>query len=252
MINDANGNGRVDVGEQPLVGVTVMLTGGAARQVSTDQNGAFSFTNLVPGTYTVTEINLPGFLDSGVIAGTGGAAALDNNNIRVTLVAGQESRDNIFLDTMPPREQCVPACFSSADMWLLDDRARRAAIDAAGGAGNIFLLTLKRGAASEDEILTALDALGSDLDLLNREFVTAQLNAFAFPGSNFNRASCFYLGPNVILRIPGDPRLIDVLNEARTAFTSGDPGAIRQVTANLANFNNITATRGIVCKFADP
>ena len=57
---DANGNGVQDGGEDPLPGVTVILTGtdGQGNPVNltdvTDGNGEYLFDNLVPGTYKLT------------------------------------------------------------------------------------------------------------------------------------------------------------------------------------------------------
>ena len=110
----------------------------------------------------------------------------------------------------------------------------------------------RRGAASEAEILEALDGFGSFKAALDREFVAAELNAASYSGSVFNRASCFFLGRNVYVQIPGDPRLIDLLNQARTAFANNNTLAIRTLTAYLTNFNNITSTVGILCPFVDP
>jgi hypothetical protein len=89
-------------------------------------------------------------------------------------------------------------------------------------------------------------------DRLNAQFVAAQLNALSFPQSVFNRASCFYLGANVIIRIPGDPRLIELLAKARMVFGTGTDLEIDQLAVYLEAFNNITSTRGILCPFADP
>ncbi len=251
VIFDVNANGKVDAGEPPLANVTVALSGAATAATLTNAQGEFSFTNLQPGNYRLIETNLPTYIDSGAIAGPGNTV-VDANIIAATLAAGQNSTDNIFLDTQPPvTDRCVPACFNNPDMWLVNDAARRAAINAAG-LGNIFILSLNRPAASEAEILTALDDFGSFKAALNREFVGAQLNAASYPGSIFNRASCFYLGRNVYIQIPGDPRLIDLLNQARTAFANNDTLAIRTLTAYLTNFNNITSTVGILCPFVDP
>ena len=53
---DTNGNGEQDAGESGLSGVTVTLldgSGNTLKTTTTDSNGGYSFTNLVPGTYAV-------------------------------------------------------------------------------------------------------------------------------------------------------------------------------------------------------
>ncbi len=64
---DANNNGIKETGEAPISGVTVTLTGtdGLGNPVTltttTDSNGYYSFPNLVPGTYTITETQPAGY-----------------------------------------------------------------------------------------------------------------------------------------------------------------------------------------------
>ncbi len=250
VINDANGNARIDPGETPIPGVTINLTGAMNQQTVTDQNGEYIFREVPPGSYRVTETNLPGYIDTGVLPGAGNTA-IDLNNIAANLVAGQVSVENNFLDAIPPPD-CTPACYNSADMWLLFDGARQAVYDSLGGVSGIFILSLNRGALSDDEVVTALSGFDTARDRLNTQFVAAQLNAASYPQSIFNRATCFYNGPNVIVKIPGDPRLLDLLNQARTVFNSGDDIQIDTLAMYIELFNNITATRGILCPFADP
>jgi hypothetical protein len=250
VINDLNGNGRFESGEPPLAGVLVTLSGLASAITLTDSNGAYNFTNLLAGNYLVTETNLVGFFDSGVQPGAGNTAT-DLNNISVPLAAGQNSTNNLFLDTMPS-DRCVPACFNNADMWLINDKARQRVIESAGGPGAFFILALGRNALSEFEILFALNDFSLGRNALNREFIVTQLNLAAYPGSNFNQASCFYQGPNQILRIPGNPRVFELLNEARQIYNSSNAARIAELAAHLTNINSITSTTGIICPFVDP
>lgn len=252
VINDANANSKIDPGELPIPGVTVKLSGsGVDQTATTNANGEYKFSTLIPGTYRVTEVNLPNYLDTGVLPGSGNIA-IDLNNISADLEAGEDSVENNFLDALPPTDECTPACFNSVDMWLLFDGARRTVYDANGGVGAIFILSLNRAAASDDEVVFALTGMDTAKERLNAQFVAAQLNALSFPKSVFNRASCFYLGPNVIIRVPGDPRLLELLARARTIFSTGTDFEIDQLAVYIEGFNNITSTRGILCPFADP
>jgi hypothetical protein len=137
-------------------------------------------------------------------------------------------------------------------MWLLFDGSRRLVYDANGGPGSIFILSLNRNALNDDEVVTALLGMGSPKERLEAQFVAAQFNALSFPRTVLNRATCFYQGPNVIVQIPGNPRLIELLNQARTTFATGTDLQIDTLAMNLERFNDITATRGIICPFADP
>jgi hypothetical protein len=255
VINDANANGRIDPNELPIPGVTIRLTNGSGtdRTTTTDAGGNYRFDQVNPGSYRVIETNLPNYLDTGVLPGQGNTA-IDLNTIAATLDAGEDSIENNFLDALPPPppDECTPACYNSVDIWQLYDGARQDVYNRIGGVGGIFILSLNRGALSDDEVLTALMGMSSPQERLNAQFVAAQLNSANFPQSIFNRASCFYNGPNVIVKIPGDPRLLDLLGQARTVFASNDPMQIDQLAIYLELFNNITATRGILCPFADP
>ena len=63
--NDRDGDGQKDSGETGLAGVTVTVYNAAndtvAGTMPTDSNGAYSFTNLLPGTYYVVFDPLPGY-----------------------------------------------------------------------------------------------------------------------------------------------------------------------------------------------
>lgn len=256
VINDANGNGRIDTGEQPLRGVTVTLFNGAGGQLAvaqTDPNGEYSFAQLVAGDYRVVQTNLPNYIDTGIIPGLGNRVS-GLNTILATLAAGQASDNNIFLDGLPPpgATTCIPACYNSVDVWLLYDKVREQLYQKSGGVGAIFLLSLNRAALSDQEIVEALNNTATPLENLNAQFVVSQLNALSYPTSVFNRANCFFNGPNMMIRFPGNPRVIDLMNQARTLYGSGNVTQIRQVANQLELINNITATRGIFCPLADP
>lgn len=257
VIDDNNANGKIDTGENAIPGVTIRLTSTSDNsfvETTTDVNGAYTFMGVIPGTYRVTEFNLPNYVDTGVIPGAG-KTAIDLNNIGAPLVAGEVSVENDFLDALPPQppaDECVPGCFNSVDMWLLFDLSRKAVYDANGGVGSIFILSLNRGAMTDDEVVTALSGMGTPQERLEAQFVAAQLNALSFPRTVLNRATCFYNGPNVMVNIPGNPRLIELMGQARTIFGTGTNLQIDQLAVYLELFNNITATRGIVCPFADP
>ncbi|MEP7341742.1 MAG: SdrD B-like domain-containing protein [Acidobacteriota bacterium] len=257
VIDDNNANGKIDAGEQPIPGVTIRLTSTADNsfvEVPTDASGEYIFTGVIPGTYRVTEFNLPNYVDTGVIPGAG-KIAIDLNNIGAPLIAGEVSIENDFLDALPPQpplDECVPGCFNSVDMFLLYDSTRQAIYDKSGGVGSIFILSLNRNAVSDDEVVTALFGMDTPKDRLGAQFVAAQLNALNFPRTVLNRATCFYNGPNVIVNIPGNPRLIELLGQARTVFATGTDFDVDQLAVYIELFNNITATRGIVCPFADP
>lgn len=119
---DGNNNGLIDGSELGIAGAVIELTGtdslGAPVNLSitTASDGSWSFANLRPGTYTVRQPTQPaGTLNGATVAGTGGGAATTpltpvSSISAITLVAGQQSLDNLFGE--------VPAARLSGRVWL--------------------------------------------------------------------------------------------------------------------------------------
>lgn len=82
VFNDCNNNGIYDVGELPIAGVIVTLTGtqldgvAVSRTTTTNAAGEYLFTDLKPGTYRLDETQPAAYLDGKDAAGTpfGGTA----------------------------------------------------------------------------------------------------------------------------------------------------------------------------------
>jgi hypothetical protein len=100
---DANNDGTKQTTETPIQGTTVTLTGpGLTTPLTTTTgiDGKYEFTNLAPGTYTVT-MSQPSLYNDGLdTVGTGAANqgnSLVNDKITgITLTAGSNSIDNNF------------------------------------------------------------------------------------------------------------------------------------------------------------
>ncbi len=97
VLIDVNGNGVAESGDtNVLSGVTIeLLTNNVVFATTvTAANGGYSFTNLVPGAYTVREIDLSGWYS------TLDVSAPNNNLIPVNLTSGENSVGNDFYDSM--------------------------------------------------------------------------------------------------------------------------------------------------------
>ena len=94
---DADNDGVLDVGEQPIPGAVIRLTGTDARgaavdiTMQTDSTGAYLFDNLNPGMYEVQETQPAGFRDGMDTLGTGAMAVLNDDNF--TAIALQDGVD---------------------------------------------------------------------------------------------------------------------------------------------------------------
>lgn len=92
---DANQNGVRDAGEDGIAGVAIALSGtdilGATinQSQTTDASGNYSFTNLLPGTYQLTETQPDGLGDGQTSVGTGATGTAGTNEITtITLNSG--------------------------------------------------------------------------------------------------------------------------------------------------------------------
>jgi hypothetical protein len=101
---DANNDGIFQPGESPLSGVIIVLTGtntfgqSVSIQTRTDANGFYSFTNLVPGTYAITEQEPAGFAngkDKDTIGTQGGSTGTDQF-FNIVLAGGVNGINNNF------------------------------------------------------------------------------------------------------------------------------------------------------------
>jgi hypothetical protein len=100
--HDLNGNGQADAGEPGLEGWEITLSTGATT--TTDANGFYSFIDVPPGTYTVTETQQAGWKASTaggesreVVLGSAEIVQdVDFFNHQTSTVSGRKWRDNNF------------------------------------------------------------------------------------------------------------------------------------------------------------
>ncbi|HMP90187.1 MAG TPA: SdrD B-like domain-containing protein [Kiritimatiellia bacterium] len=92
---DLDGDGDLLDPDPGIPGVIITLLNSNSVVVgvtTTDVNGAYAFTNLLPGSYTVVETDPVGYYS------TADAVGPNDNMIPVTLISGQNSTGNDFLD----------------------------------------------------------------------------------------------------------------------------------------------------------
>jgi protocatechuate 3,4-dioxygenase beta subunit len=134
---DANGDGWLEPGEPGLPNVTITLTGTDAhgnavnQTTQTDANGLYTFSNLVPGTYTLTKTTTPaGFLDYVDRAGNLGGAAGHDVISQINLGSDQAGVNYDFGHVQP----------ASVSGFVYVDANRDGAFDGGdAGLGNVTL-----------------------------------------------------------------------------------------------------------------
>jgi uncharacterized protein (DUF2141 family) len=107
---DAKNSGQLDPGDPPIAGDTITLTG-ANDQVpfisvptTTAADGSYSFTNLRPGTYAITQTPPAGYTDAATTVGSQGGTKATDVVSDIKLNAGVDGVNNNFgeLKTNPP------------------------------------------------------------------------------------------------------------------------------------------------------
>ena len=104
---DTDGDCVADPDEERLAGVTIRLFDTSDREVArtqTDNNGRYTFADLVPGTYSVLEEQPDGYFEGDAHAGSAGGAVIGNNRIaQITLESGENAVEYDFCE-QPPAE----------------------------------------------------------------------------------------------------------------------------------------------------
>ncbi|WP_162455601.1 SdrD B-like domain-containing protein [Pseudoxanthomonas kalamensis] len=154
--SDADNDGVVDPSEEGIGNVTVRLTGTdlagntITREVTTQPDGSYAFTELPPGTYTITEPEQPaGTLNGTTVAGTGGGDVTPPTTTpsvisNVTLGVGEAVTGNDFGE--------VPAGTIGGRVY--NDGNNNGVVDTGEG-----------GFAGVQVVLTGTDDLGQPVDV---------------------------------------------------------------------------------------
>lgn len=127
VYHDANDDGIFQPAESPIPGTTVTLTGVnglgpiAPMVTLSGADGGYCFTDLLPGTYTITETQPAGYLDGKDTQGTPGTGTAGNDLFfEIALAADVHGKDNNFGELKSTPGPCVPLTFKFDGYSKLD------------------------------------------------------------------------------------------------------------------------------------
>ncbi|MEO7173821.1 SdrD B-like domain-containing protein [Flavobacterium sp.] len=173
--NDLNQNGIQDAGEPGIAGVSVSLSGAAAMNTTTNGNGAYLFSNLPAGNYTVTFVTPSGHtaslanqgandgVDSDSVGGVASGIILANAQNNLTIDAG------FYIPASSGLEGCTLGYWKNhTNRWCESYRT-------CDRFGDVF--TSSPASLANLTLLEALNLGGGGIYNLARQGVAALLNA---------------------------------------------------------------------------
>lgn len=167
VFNDGNNNGVLDGADAGIGSVTINLTGTSdlgqtvSLSTATAADGAYSFANLRPGTYTITEPTQPvgtlnGRTTAGSSGGTASAVTVTPSSIStITLPLNTASTGNDFAELVPALvsgrvfvDANNDGSFNGADSGLAGVTIQLVGTDDAGNAVSLSTVTAADGSYS--------------------------------------------------------------------------------------------------------
>ena len=214
VCNDANDNGVFDTNESGIANVTVTLTGtndlgqSVSLTTTTSSTGAYSFGNLRPGTYTLTETQPASYLEGHDNVGSlGGSAAVIDVFSGVAPTAGASGTGYDFGEILP----------ASVAGYVYNDANDNGVFDAN-----------ESGIAGVTITLTGTNDLGQAIDLTT---TTSSTGAYSFgnlrPGTYMlteTQPAGYLEGHDNVGSLGGSAAVIDVFSGV--APTAGAAGPV--------------------------
>jgi hypothetical protein len=215
---DVNGNGIQDVSEGGISGLTVTLGGDASASTTTDVNGAYLFSGLSAGSYTVTVSGPSGYTASP--SNQGGDANTDSNGspAAVSLATSSSIDHSIDFGFVPPAPP-GPSCTLTQGYW----KNHTQLWDASG-----------------ERVVTTTDLFFNS----GKSYITL-MNTPPAGGNTYIQLAHQYIAAKLNVNLGSDPTIIAALAQAETIFngfangvwTSKDK-ALTKLAATLDDYNN--------------
>jgi len=125
--NDLNGNGVKDSGETGIANWQINLTGASTATTTTDNNGNYCFTNLIAGTYTVSETNQTYWQQT---------FPSSPGTYTINLTAGQNATNINFGNKLIAATSCVTPPSGMVGWWPMDESVGATTVHDIAGTNN--------------------------------------------------------------------------------------------------------------------
>ncbi|MGH9842242.1 MAG: SdrD B-like domain-containing protein [Blastocatellia bacterium] len=181
---DANDDGIQQSGEAGLKDVRIVLTRPDGSEVDTFTNSAgyYSFANLMPGTYKITEIQPAGVADGKDTVGSLGGNTTNDMFSQIVLPSGGSGTGYNFAELCPMMpKKCDTICWRSSQYFITFIR------NLPGGAILIPGVNANNPIGIQqnlDKIKSALSGGNTPMLKLSKEYVTGQLSIAGAGGQN--------------------------------------------------------------------
>jgi cyclophilin family peptidyl-prolyl cis-trans isomerase len=253
MFLDGNHNLLSDLGEGPLAGVKVTLTGtdinGAAvsKTAISDAFGNYRIEGLLPGAYTLTQADVPLTAPGGALAGSLGGTVQGSNQITFTItgehaIAGVGAADYDFTET--PEQPNLGISTGKSSLFAKRVTSALAVAVAPGGAAS----WLAPAGTGWDSFTTIQANLSADGTTLNVNAVNGQGTAkqIQIPTSQLRT-----LGQEnglQVLQLRGDPSLygIPVTNSNGSNNGGSNNGGSTGGQTNQAPVNSVPGAQSVL------
>jgi hypothetical protein len=180
---DTNNNGMREAGEAGIPDIQITLTGPVNRTASTNSSGLYVFSNLPPGTYTVSEgpvPNPPATGDGIDKAGNCGGVAGNDVISGINVTSGANCVEYNFGENCTVSTKCSTVCWRATSSFLGPFASFPGGTVLISGVNANNPVGIQQNMSA---VRLALQGSGTGMKDFNRTFVTAQLSLASAGGS---------------------------------------------------------------------
>lgn len=180
---DTNNDGVKDSGEGGLGNVVIKLLNSAGQEIGqaqTNGDGFYQFSNLIPGTYGVMEVQPGSGVSSDGKDTAGSCGGVAGNDMITSIVVAQNSActNNNFGELCIIK--CATFCWRTTQYWISNSRYLPGGTVLISGVNANNSVSIQQNLPA---VRQALQGGSSAMQRINKEYVTAQISMAAQGGS---------------------------------------------------------------------